>query len=135
MGNVSLTASQKELLKAAQAARKMAHAPYSNYFVGAAIRTKSGAIISGANVENASYGLTICAERAAVAAAVVAGERDWEAIAVVTRNGGSPCGACRQVLSEFKLNLPVIVADENLKDVEILNLADLLPRSFSQEQL
>src|ERR1700741_3390871 len=91
----------QRLVEAAIAARSRAHAPYSNFQVGAAVATASGEIFGGCNVENASYGLTICAERAAVCAAVAAGHKEIVAVAVVTLGAASPCGACRQVLSEF----------------------------------
>jgi len=91
----------EELIRVASLARQRAHAPYSKYKVGAAIRTKRNRVHSGANVENASYGLTVCAERNAVAAAVAAGAKRIRAVAVVTRDGSSPCGACRQVLAEL----------------------------------
>lgn len=119
----------KALVVRALEARERAHAPYSQYRVGAALLTRSGAIFTGVNVENASYGLTICAERVAVFRAIEAGERDFVALAVATRDGGTPCGACRQVLREFARDLPIFVADEGGKTRE-LNLAQLLPESF-----
>src|SRR3990170_8629364 len=100
-----------ELIQAALDAQQRAFCPYSNFPVGAAIRTASGKIYQGVNVENASYGLTICAERVAASAAVAAGDRDFAAIAVVTRGGVSPCGACRQFLAEFNPNLPIVMVD------------------------
>lgn len=89
------------LISEASSVRIRAYAPYSRYLVGAAIRAESGAIFTGCNVENASYGLTICAERNAVGAMVAAGEQRWTEIAIVTEDEGTPCGACRQVLAEF----------------------------------
>ena len=100
------------IVKAACNAREKAYAPYSNYFVGAALRTKSGKIYPGVNVENAAYPSTICAERTAIFSAVANGERDFDMIAVVTENGGYPCGGCRQVMAEFSLDMVVIIADD-----------------------
>jgi cytidine deaminase len=95
------------ILEAARQAAKSAYAPYSKFHVGAAILTRSGKIIVGCNVENSSFGLTICAERAAVVQAIVQNERDWQAIAIVSPSGVTPCGACRQVLAEFSPQLKV----------------------------
>src|SRR5436305_1990648 len=92
---------RQALIAAACDIRKQAHAPYSKFQVGAALLTASGKIITGCNVENASYGLTICAERSAVCSAIAAGQRQFVAMAVATPGGHSPCGACRQVLVEF----------------------------------
>ena len=91
----------QELISQAAQAREHAYAPYSRYAVGAALLTRSGRVYTGCNVENASYSLTLCAERVALFKAVSEGEREFQAIAIVTSNGGSPCGACRQVLAEF----------------------------------
>ncbi len=108
-----------------------AYAPYSNFAVGAAILTTTGAIITGANVENASYGLSICAERAAVFAAVAAGHRDFTALAIATSGGASPCGACLQVLAEFCKDLPILLIDaDNRRAVNEVSLAALLPGRF-----
>jgi cytidine deaminase len=123
-----------QLVDLARAARCHAYAPYSEFAVGAALLTRSGKVFTGVNVENASYGLSMCAERSAVFAAVSAGETEFEAIAVVTRNGGSPCGACRQVLSEFGLETRVIIADE-VSNQTIWTVGDLLPNSFGPEHL
>lgn len=122
------------LITHALAARRLAYAPYSNYQVGAALLLKSGKIVRGCNVENASYGLTICAERSAVVSAVSAGYREFVAIAVATRDGGSPCGACRQVLSEFGPNLIVIMCDES-GGRTISSIAELLPLGFASSSL
>ncbi len=124
----------QELIALATEARRKAYAPYSNYRVGAALLTASGKVYTGANVENASYGLAICAERTAAVKAVSDGERDFVAIAVVTENGGSPCGACRQVLNEFGPDMRVLIADESGK-YAALPLSELLPASFGPAQL
>jgi len=121
--------SDQDLLVAARQARQKAYAPYSNFNVGAALRTRSGLVFSGCNVENASYGLTICAERVAVTKAISEGERDFEAIAIVSQGGVAPCGACRQVLAEFNPQLRVLLADLEGNNRE-LGLSDLLPEAF-----
>jgi len=120
-----------ELIQAAMEVRRRAYAKYSNFLVGAALLAEDGNIYSGCNVENSSYGLTICAERAAVFNAVAAGQRSFQLLAVATAGGGSPCGACRQVLAEFAPNLPILLVnvDEPAKTVEV-NLRDLLPLAF-----
>ncbi len=126
---------REELLEMAKKARENAYAPYSNFKVGAALMTKDGRVFTGANVENASYGLSMCAERVALFKAVSEGYRDFEAIAVVADTDGpvSPCGACRQVLSEFG-DMDVIMA--NMKgDVKVMKLSELLPESFTPEDL
>jgi len=102
---------QTALIQAAIEVRAQAYAPYSNYPVGAALLMEDGRIITGVNVENASYGLSICAERTAVFKAISEGYRKLLAIAVVTDNAGSPCGACRQVLTEFAGDVPVYLVD------------------------
>ena len=126
-----MTTSHRKLIAAAKAAQRRAHAPYSKFRVGAALLTKSGKIYTGVNVENASYGLTICAERVAITKAVSEGHRQFRAIAVVAPSASlSPCGACRQVLAEFG-DFTVICADSrNLKRVKTYRLADLLPEAF-----
>src|SRR5882757_3206786 len=122
-----------ELIRAALDAQQRAYCPFSNFPVGAALRTASGRIYQGVNVENVSFGLTNCAERVAAGAAVAAGEREFTAIAVVSRGGVSPCGACRQVLAEFNPNLPVIMVD-SLKPGEghHATLDRLLPGRFEK---
>ena len=118
------------LIAEARRAREQAYAPYSHFTVGAALRTKGGRVFTGCNVENLSYGLTICAERAAVCAAVAAGEREFDALAVVadSKEPVTPCGACRQVLAEFSTTLPVCSA--NLEGaVYESSIAELLPRA------
>jgi len=119
-----------ELVAVAREARDTAYAPYSGFAVGAALRTKSGRVHSGSNVENASYGVTICAERVAIFKAVSAGEREFEALAVVSETVAPPCGACRQVLAEFGLDTKVIIA--GLDDSqEVHTVRDLLPIAFT----
>jgi cytidine deaminase len=124
----------EELIARAALAQEYAYAPYSHYLVGAALLTGSGRIYLGANVENAVYSLTICAERVAVVKAVSEGEDGFVAMAIVTSNGGSPCGACRQVLREFAPHLPIYIADAagNYRET---NIAQLLPDSFGPEFL
>jgi cytidine deaminase len=110
---VTLPPGDEDLIRVASLARARAYAPYSKYKVGAAIRTKRNKIHSGANIENVSYGLTVCAERCASFAAVASGEtKDWDAIAIVIDDDKlpSPCGACRQVLAEFAPELKVVLA-------------------------
>jgi cytidine deaminase len=124
-----------DLVQRAIQARQWAYAPYSNYQVGAALLADSGRIYSGVNVENAAYPNGICAERAAVFNAVGEGERSFQAIAVVTSNGGSPCGACRQVLSEFGLDLQVIIANESGEITLETDVAGLLPGAFRPDHL
>ncbi len=126
----------KKLIVAAQAARENAHAPYSNFRVGAALRAKSGRVYTGCNVENASYGLTVCAERVAILKAISEGERGFEAIAVVTDTDAltPPCGACRQLIWEFCGDVPIILS--NLKGkVERERSSKLLPRPFDSSFL
>jgi cytidine deaminase len=122
-----------ELVAAARAARRRAHAPYSRFAVGAALRDEQGRVHVGCNVENASYGLTICAERNALAAAVVAGARAVRAVAVVTptRPPGPPCGACRQVLAELGDARTRILLAGPTGGTEATTLGALLPRAFS----
>lgn len=125
---------KQELIAKAMEAREKAYAPYSNFSVGAALLGKSGRVHTGCNVENASYGLAICAERTAVFKAVSEGEGEFEAIAVVTENGVTPCGACRQVLMEFGEDMQVIVADE-AGEYRVFVLKELLPEAFTPEHL
>jgi cytidine deaminase len=122
------------LIAKAAEVRKKAHAPYSKYLVGAALLAKDGRVFTGCNVENASYGLTSCAERNAIFSAVAAGAKKFTAVAVVTENGGSPCGACRQVLREFGTSILVIMANPRGKAVAA-TLDDLLPGAFGPEHL
>jgi len=122
------------LLKAACEVRERAYAPYSNYSVGAAILTDDGRVFTGVNVENAAYGLTNCAERSAVFSAVTAGARRLVAVAICTENAGSPCGACRQVMSEFAGDIPVWLSD-GAGQVRETTLYTLLPDHFGPEHL
>ena len=124
-----------KLIQAAIAASQQAYIPYSGYAVGAAIRTVSGEVFTGCNVESASYSPTICAERTALVKAVSEGHRDFAAIAVVTRDGGSPCGVCRQLLYEFSPRMQVILADLEGRALHRLTLADLLPLGFGPDNL
>jgi cytidine deaminase len=123
------------LIELANEARRRAYAPYSHYTVGAALRTKSGRLFTGCNVENAAYPTGMCAERVAVFKAVSEGEREFEVIAVATSNGGSPCGGCRQVLAEFGLDTLVLIADGHGRLVQETTVAGLLPGAFTPEQL
>ncbi len=122
------------LLEVAANVRKMAHAPYSRYKVGAALLAGSGNVYAGCNVENASYGLSICAERTAYVKAVSDGEREFLAIAVVSDNGGSPCGACRQFMAEFGLDSIVILSDKK-GNYSITTVSQLLPDAFTADKL
>lgn len=122
------------LIEVAANARKYAHAPYSRYRVGAALLAGSGNVYSGVNVENASYGLAICSERTAYVKAVSEGEREFIAIAVVTDNGGSPCGACRQFMSEFGLDTVVIQSDAQGR-YTLTTVGVLLPDAFTPDTL
>ncbi|MBE0695458.1 MAG: cytidine deaminase [Anaerolineaceae bacterium] len=121
---------RQKLIEAASEARQWAYAPYSKYAVGAALLTTSGKVYEGINVENAAYPDGICAERVAVFKAVSEGERSFLAIAVVTSNGGSPCGSCRQVLAEFGVETQVIIADESGHVFQECSVSDLLPGAF-----
>jgi cytidine deaminase len=120
------------LIDAAVDARRRAYAPYSKFFVGAALQTASGRIFTGCNVENISYGLTICAERVAAASAVAAGEREFTGLALALLGGGTPCGACRQFLAEFNPRLPILIVDADAPHRLVeYNLEVLLPDRFS----
>ena len=124
------------LIEAAKQARENAHAAYSNFRVGAALRSTSGRIFGGCNVENATYGLTMCAERVAIFKAVSEGERGFSAIAVVTDSEvlTPPCGACRQLIWEFCGDIPVSMA--NLKGkIEVIQMRELFPRPFDDSNL
>jgi cytidine deaminase len=122
---------RQRLIDAALKARQQAYAPYSKFPVGAAVFTEDGQVFCGCNVENASFGLTNCAERTAVFAAVAAGYQQFTALAVATAGGYSPCGACRQVLAEFSDDLPILIIDARSEGrVEEVSLTELLPRRF-----
>ncbi|TAK24737.1 MAG: cytidine deaminase [Chloroflexota bacterium] len=124
------------LIEAATRARERAYAPYSRFAVGAALLADGGSIHTGANVENASYGLTICAERAAVVSAIARGARRFVALTVVTDapTPTPPCGACRQVLREFAPNLDVLCANTSGRQLHRA-LAELLPDAFGPDSL
>ena len=126
---------KKRIVDEAVAAQKSAYAPYSQYAVGAALLTVEGKIFTGANIENAVYPLTLCAERVAIFKAVSEGYKQFKAISVVTRNGGSPCGSCRQVMREFSQDLDVIIANEKGDILHETTLDALLPLSFGPEDL
>ncbi len=126
---------RRALIDLANEARRRAYAPYSNYPVGAALRTRSGRIFTGVNIENAAYPTGVCAERVAVFKAVSEGEKDFDVIAVVTPNGGTPCGSCRQVLAEFGLDTLVLIADGEGKLIRELTVAELLPGAFTPADL
>ena len=130
----------KELMHAAQEARKNSYSPYSHFRVGAALVTKSGKVYTGCNIENAAFSATICAERTAIFKAVSEGEREFEALAIVGGREGetadicAPCGVCRQVISEFcPRDFKILLGNEN--KFEVYTLAELLPLSFSDKDL
>jgi cytidine deaminase len=126
---------RQSLIDLANGVRKRAYVPYSNYPVGAALRTKSGRLYTGVNVENAAYPHTMCAERVAIFKAVSEGESEFEVIAVVTNNGGSPCGGCRQVMAEFGLDTIVLIADGDGKLQKEMTVAELLPEAFTPKHI
>jgi len=121
------------LIEIARNTRENAYAPYSNYKVGAALLTSEGTVYSGCNVENAAYGMSICAERTAVVKAISEGMREFEAIAIVTEDAGTPCGACRQFLSEFGSDIMVILADTHGK-YTLATVGELLPFAFELKE-
>lgn len=123
-----------ELVQQALLARTRAYAPYSGYQVGAALLTEDGEVILGCNVENAAYPATICAERVALTTAVVQEKRHFTAIAVATRNGGSPCGTCRQVMMELGPDMTVYIADES-GACRTTTVRALLPDGFDHDKL
>ncbi|HMR97689.1 MAG TPA: cytidine deaminase [Anaerolineales bacterium] len=126
---------KQSLIDLANEARTMAYVPYSKYPVGSAVRTKSGKTYTGVNIENAAYPQTMCAERVAIFKAVSEGEKEFEIISVVTDNGGSPCGGCRQVMAEFGLDTIVLLADKNGNLVKETTVKKLLPEAFTPEKL
>jgi cytidine deaminase len=121
------------LIEIAKNTRENAYAPYSGYRVGAALLTLDGTVYGGCNVENAAYGMSICAERTAVVKAISEGVREFEAIAVVTENAGTPCGACRQFLSEFGSDIMVILADTS-GNYTLATVGELLPHAFQLKE-
>ncbi|YCM44202.1 cytidine deaminase [Verrucomicrobiaceae bacterium 227] len=125
----------QELILQALEARRNCYAPYSKFPVAAALLGSSGKVYRGVNVENASYGLTICAERVAIGSAVSQGEQSFAKIAIVVKGGGSPCGACRQVLNEFAPDLQVLMADEAGQLIREARLSELLPEAFGPHSL
>jgi cytidine deaminase len=137
MNSMNERPEDRDLVAAATQVRERAYAPYSHFPVGAALLGRSGRVYLGANVENAAYPLTTCAERTAVVKAVSEGEQEFKAIAVVTATGATPCGACRQILREFggpQGDLRVIVAD-TAGNVRTFTIAELLPDGFTPDQL
>lgn len=126
--------SKNDLIRAAQDAQKQAYAVYSNFCVGAAVRAANGKIYQGCNVENASFGLTVCAERTALFTAIAAGEREFSELAVVSAPGVSPCGACRQVIWELCGDIPITLVDADGNTRETSS-ARLLPDAFGKEGL
>ena len=143
----NLTQDQDELVSAAIAALETAYNPYSGYFVGAAVRTRSGALFSASNVENAAYGSTICAERMAIGKANSGGARDIIAIAVTGRSDNfeksqitaGPCGSCRQVIYEFSqvsgCDIEIILATADKTNIAVTTIEELLPYAFGPKQL
>jgi cytidine deaminase len=128
-------ADRQSLINLAIEACKKAYAPYSNYPVGSSLRTRSGRVYTGVNIENAAYPAGICAERVAVFKAVSDGEREFDVITVVTKNGGSPCGSCRQVLAEFGLDTIVLIADATGRLIKETSVGELLPEAFQPHHL
>lgn len=126
---------QKKLIETAIDARQWAYAPYSHYRVGAALLTESGKVYEGVNVESAAYPTSICAERVAIFKAVSEGERDFDTIVVATENGGTPCGACRQVMAEFSLTMRVLIVDASGKIHMESTVEQLLPEAFTPRDL
>lgn len=128
--------SKEKLIEAANEARERAFAPYSNFKVGAAVETKDGEVFIGCNIESASYGLTVCAERVAIWKAVSEGKKEFKTIAVVvdTEELTPPCGVCRQIIWEFCGDVPVILANLKGKS-EVVQMKELLPRAFDTKFL
>jgi len=124
-----------KLIDTARNARGWAYAPYSHYAVGAALLTEGGSIYDGVNIENAAYPTGICAERVAIFKAVSVGERDFNTIVVMTDNGGTPCGSCRQVMAEFGLSTRVLIVDTTGKVHVDTTVEGLLPKAFRPEDL
>jgi cytidine deaminase len=133
---MNLSADMKErLIERAVQVRQWAYVPYSNYQVGAALLTESGKIYDGVNIESAAYPTSICAERVAIFKAVSEGERQFQALAVSTANGGTPCGGCRQVMVEFSRDMPVFICDDEGNIVHEMTVNELLPGAFTPQDL
>ena len=126
---------KKRMIISALESREKAYAPYSGYAVGAALLTKNDVIFTGVNIENAAYPTGTCAERVAVFKAVSEGERVFEAIVVASVNGGTPCGSCRQVLSEFGLDTEIIIVDGEGNSVQETTVGEILPGAFTSKDL
>lgn len=126
---------QMELVTAAMAVRDKAHAPYSDFKVAAALLCADGEIISGVNMESSSYGLSVCAERNTIATAVAKGKKEFVSMAVVSRNGVTPCGACRQVIFDICGNIDIILADETGEVQDVTDMKALLPKAFGPKDL
>lgn len=124
-----------KLIHSATSARDQAYAPHSHFYVGASLLLEDGTIIAGCNVENASYSLSLCAERVAASTAVAAGYRKWRAVAIATVGGVTPCGACRQFLAEFGTDVTVILVDVINGTRKIRQLSQLLPDAFDGSNL
>ncbi|MBA4017066.1 MAG: cytidine deaminase [Pirellula sp.] len=128
---MTIVIDRNALIAAALAARERSYSPYSKFAVGAALLTSKGEVFTGCNVENCSYGLTICAERTAACTAVAAGRREFTALALALSGGGTPCGACRQFLAEFSPNLPIYIVDADAPGkIMETSLDVLLPGRF-----
>ncbi|MEO8356965.1 MAG: cytidine deaminase [Chloroflexota bacterium] len=133
---MTLTQQEKQsLVDLANTARRHAYVPYSKYPVGSTVRTTTGRVYTGVNVENAAYPQSMCAERVAIFKAVSDGEKEFEVITVVTDNGGSPCGGCRQVMAEFGLDTVVILADGTGHIARETTVKELLPEAFTPGHL
>jgi cytidine deaminase len=126
---------KNKLISRALQSRQSAYAPYSGYAVGAALLTKTGKIFTGVNIENAAYPTGTCAERVAVFKAVSEGEREFDTMVVASSNGGMPCGACRQVLSEFGLGTVILIVDAQGTVLQETTVGDLLPGAFTSKNL
>jgi cytidine deaminase len=126
---------KEKLIQIACEASHKTYSPYSHYPVGAAVLTSTGLIFKGTNVENASYGLTCCADRIAIFKAISEGHKDLIAIAIVTKDGGLPCGACRQVINEFNSKMMVIIGDTNGNILKETTIDQLLPDAFGPKNL
>lgn len=124
----------KNLIKKAKEMQNRAHAPFSNYKVGAAVRTETGELIGGCNVESSSYGLSCCAERTALFSAIAQGFNSFLEMAVVSDNGGSPCGACRQIIWDVCGNIPIHICNKD-KIVMTKTTEELLPEPFDEQKL